>query len=145
MLNSASSFACRGGLGEAASWIVLRQHIYLSISRYQPIRIDLDHYLRSSSFRGSSPEFLTNRMILLCGRALSPSHNTQGRFDTEGWDKLHSEVIKWYDSISWPLKPNVAPFFVGGDAQSLKSFWVTKPVHGTPGSFLVGFGRCSRF
>lgn len=131
LLNSASSFACRGGLGEAASWIVLRQHIYLSITQYQPIRIDLDCYLNSSSLQVSSPESLANRMILLCGRALTPSHNAQGRWDYEGWAQLRSDIMQWYESIPWPLKPDASKCLAREDAEGLPNLWVPRPVHGT--------------
>lgn len=131
MLNSASSFACRGGLGEAASWIVLRQHIYLSVTRYQPIHINLDYYLRSFSFRDSSPESLTNRIILLCGRALVPSHNAGGRWDYEGWTQLRTEIMQWYEFISWPLKPPIAAQRLEKeDTEGLPNLWVPRPVHG---------------
>ena len=132
LLNGASSFACRGGLGEAASWIVLRQHLYLSITRDQPIHIDLDCYLRSSSFRDSSPESLTNRIILLCGRALTPSHNAQGRWDYEGWAELRRDVLQWYESVPWSLKPDASICLAREDAEGLPDLWVPTPVHGIP-------------
>ena len=130
LLNSASMFTCRGGLGEAASWIVLRQHLYLSITRYQPICIDLDCYLSSSSFLDSSAESLTNRMILLRGRALIPSHNAQRRWDYEGWAQLRSDIMQWYESISWPLKPDASKSLARDDTDGLPDLWVPTPVHG---------------
>lgn len=36
----ASSFATQGGLGEAASWVVLRQNLYVSLAMSTPLRLD---------------------------------------------------------------------------------------------------------
>ncbi|KAH6663316.1 hypothetical protein F5X68DRAFT_251533 [Plectosphaerella plurivora] len=129
LLNSPSAYADRGGLSEAASWIALRQQLYLSTTYFQPVSMDLDYFARSYSFKDSSPESFTNRIILLCCRVLTYSHNTQGRFGVEDWTQLRNEVLLWYDSITWPVKPNILYYFIDGVSGSLPNLWVPMPVH----------------
>ncbi|UQC78852.1 uncharacterized protein CLUP02_04330 [Colletotrichum lupini] len=60
LLNSMFSLASKGGLGEAASWIVLRQDYWVALVKSQPLSINLDSYKGSSSFVVSDPECLAN-------------------------------------------------------------------------------------
>ncbi|KAK3196684.1 hypothetical protein K4F52_000028 [Lecanicillium sp. MT-2017a] len=70
-LTLASSFANQGGLGEAASWIVLRQNLYVSLAKSSPLRMDLAHYRNSSSYLGSNDESFANRAVLTCAEVNS--------------------------------------------------------------------------
>lgn len=129
LLNSASTFASQGGIGEAASWIVLRQCLYLSITRSQPLRINLGNYKASAAFRDSEPESMANRIILLCAQILTPAVDARQGLDAETWGVLGREVDMWRGEVDWPFAPDEDG--VGdGVGEGVPDLWVALPVHG---------------
>ncbi|KAJ2897484.1 hypothetical protein MKZ38_004651 [Zalerion maritima] len=103
--SSASSLVAKGGLGEAASWIVLRQDIYLSLTKSQPLSISLENYKHSSSFTGMDAESTANRIVFLCGRILAYTFRPDYCLDFDGWDALNHEVDAWHASKPWHSSP----------------------------------------
>src|ERR1700761_5576924 len=65
ILNSIASFAADGGLREAASWVSLRQHIYISLTSQHPLTINLTNYGHSNAFHTSEDESWANRIIFI--------------------------------------------------------------------------------
>ncbi|KAI0537153.1 hypothetical protein GGR58DRAFT_472848 [Xylaria digitata] len=134
LLNTASGFAAAGGLGEAASWIVLRQSIYISFTRSQPLYIDLENYRRSSAFTSVDAESLANRAVFLLAQVLTFAFGTgQGipEWNVEEWDSLNEDIEEWYRcrprelSVFWFSMPRLGE----GDMPAFPTAWMTRPVH----------------
>ncbi|POR35599.1 Uncharacterized protein TPAR_04205 [Tolypocladium paradoxum] len=94
ILSLASSFAAQGGLGEAASWIVLRQNLYVSLANCAPIRMDLAHFRSSSSFLGSDDGSFANRAVLLCSQVLACTMCSERDPTLAEWMELNDETCR---------------------------------------------------
>ncbi|KAF2452414.1 hypothetical protein BDY21DRAFT_173906 [Lineolata rhizophorae] len=128
ILNSMSSFAAKGGLGEAASWIVLRQDIYFSLTKSQPLYIQLESYKMSSSFTDNSAESLANRAVFLCAQLLAYAFHCGADLDVQLWNELNEEVEKWYETKPWQCTPLwVGP--QGSSGSAFPSIWMIRPAH----------------
>ncbi|KAM5357389.1 hypothetical protein ACJZ2D_016313 [Fusarium nematophilum] len=98
LLNSEFRFAAQGGLGEAASWVVLRQ--------------DMD----SQSFVDTSDESLANRVVFICGRVLAYAFGPDSRLDPALWVQLGEDLRGWYEATPWKVL-SCAPEAVPGREQ----------------------------
>lgn len=137
-MDTASGFAAAGGLGEAASWIILRQSIYVSFTRSRPLRLNLNNYRRSIAFTGVDAESFANRAVFLCAQILVFAFGTgqdvpEWRIDE--WDSLGEALEHWYRSrpkelcaywVDMPQGERTTPAF--------PTVCMTRPVHG---KFLV--------
>ena len=106
LLNSIASYAADGGFKEAASWISLRQHIYISLTTQSPLGLNLSNYEHSSVFTAQSDEAWANRAVFLFARVLnyifgSEDAGHSGRFDPERFTELENEVEAWNMSKPW--------------------------------------------
>ena len=106
ILNSISSFAADGGLRESASWVSLRQHIYVSLTSQQPLSLSLDNYRHSSVFREFDDESWANRAIFLFATILQTIFDESGETNTnsltkEKWTELHDDVDEWERTKPW--------------------------------------------
>jgi hypothetical protein len=123
ILNSISSFAADGGLRESASWVSLRQHIYVSLTSQQPLNLSLDNYRHSSVFHEFDDESWTNRIIFLFATVLQNIFEDSGEANTnsltkEKWKELHAEVDEWERTKPWTfcaihVEPNAGERFDG--------------------------------
>ncbi|KAF2658339.1 hypothetical protein K491DRAFT_776521 [Lophiostoma macrostomum CBS 122681] len=107
ILNSISSFAADGGLRESASWVSLRQHIYVSLTTQQPVNLSLDNYRHSSVFREYDEESWTNRIIFQFATILQHVfEETEGHSLTrDKWQELESETEEWERTKPWTYGP----------------------------------------
>lgn len=106
ILNSISSFAADGGLRESASWVSLRQHIYVSLTTQQPLNLSLDNYRHSSVFREFDDEAWANRIIFLFATVLQAVfEDTSNGISREKWKELHDEVDEWDRTKPWAFSP----------------------------------------
>lgn len=120
ILNSISSFAADGGLRESASWVSLRQHIYVSLTTQQPLNLSLDNYRHSSVFRDHDDESWANKIIFQFAQIL---HNVfeerEGHSLTrEKWNELDAETEEWERTKPWNFTalcpdPNAGQTFNG--------------------------------
>lgn len=141
LLNTASSLAATGGLGEAAGWVVLRQDIYVSLTKSQPLYIGLDHYKQSSSFINNTAEALANRAVFICGQLLAYAfgsgtvRTTSTTLNIDDWMRLNDDANRWHMSMS----ADSTPFWVdnlgdqnkdgaAGDS-AFPVIWVTRPAY----------------
>ncbi|KAF3005883.1 hypothetical protein E8E13_009301 [Curvularia kusanoi] len=123
ILNSISSFAADGGLRESASWVSLRQHIYVSLTSQQPLNLSLENYRHSSVFREFDDESWTNRAIFLFATILQTIFEENGEATTnsltkEKWNALHADVDEWERTKPWTfsalhVEPNAGEKFEG--------------------------------
>lgn len=109
LLNSISSFASDGGLRESASWVSLRQHLYVSFTAQQPLRISLENFKSSSSFLLDDDESWTNRMIYLFAIVLDHVLSPKDSEHVHTFANLEHQVEAWNISKPWyysPLREN---------------------------------------
>lgn len=128
VLDSMSSFASKGGLGEAASWIVLREDIYFSMTRSQPLYLHLDNYKNSSSFDTTDAESIANRAVLLFAKVLMYAFHPGQHLSIDSWNRLDEEVESWYESRPW----HSTPLWVDAPRPGVSAFpaiWLTRPAH----------------
>ncbi|KAI8712523.1 hypothetical protein NCS52_01350700 [Fusarium sp. LHS14.1] len=128
LLNDVSNFAARGGLGEAASWIVLRQDLHVSLIKSEPMRVNLSSYEHSKSFEDPADETITNRAVLLCCRVLTAAF---GGLDTNSWARLSDEIAQWHDDLPAHYRPHYCSTGIP-DSKTGSVFpvvWLTHPAH----------------
>ena len=123
ILNSKSSFAADGGLRESASWVSLRQHIYVSLIPQQPLDLSLENYRHPAVFRDLDDESWTNRAIFLFAIILQTIFEESGEANTnsltkEEWTELHAEVDEWERTKPWTfsalhIEPNAGEKYNG--------------------------------
>ncbi|KAG4253862.1 hypothetical protein FPRO03_14209 [Fusarium proliferatum] len=97
--NNIPDFIAEGGLSEAASWILLRQNLHISLIKGEPMQVDLNKYRRSRSFIDTTDEDFANRIILICCQVLEVCFSPNAQPDYETWAHLGKEVALWHDSI----------------------------------------------
>lgn len=132
LLNSMFSLASKGGLGEAASWVVLRQDYWVALVRSQPMSINLDTYRGSSSFTRPEPECLANRAVFLCAQAITYAFQPAAVRDTERYDRLNRELGSWLTSNPWHADPLWVerPHDSSANGSAFPTVWMTHPAHG---------------
>ncbi|KAG5656759.1 hypothetical protein KAF25_010312 [Fusarium avenaceum] len=86
--NDIPDFIAQGGLSEAASWIMLRQNLHISLIKHEPMQVDLNKYRRSRSFINTTDEDFANRVILLCCQVLATSFDPGAQPDYATWAQL---------------------------------------------------------
>ncbi|KAI4691396.1 uncharacterized protein J4E84_003689 [Alternaria hordeiaustralica] len=105
ILNSISSFAADGGLRESASWVSLRQHIYVSLTTQKPLNLSLDNYRHSAVFSEFDDESWANRIIFLFAVVLQTvfggTNNGSENISRETWKELNDEVEEWERTKPW--------------------------------------------
>jgi hypothetical protein len=129
ILNSISSFASDGGLRESASWVSLRQHIYVSLTKQQPFNLSLDNYKHSSVFRDYDDEAWTNRIVYQFALILQHVFEDAEQANTlsrEKWTELNADTDEWCRTKAWSFAPLYA------DPKAGDSFDGTWPVLPTP-------------
>nr|XP_036586844.1 zn 2cys6 transcription factor [Colletotrichum truncatum]KAF6797401.1 zn 2cys6 transcription factor [Colletotrichum truncatum] len=146
LLNSMFSLASKGGLGEAASWIVLRQDYWVALVKSQPISINLDSYKGSSSFVRTEPECLANQAVFLCAQAIAYAFQPVGIRDLARWNKLNQDLGTWLVSNPWHADPLWVepPHDNSANGSAFPTIWMTHPAHGEdvlspPREFLLFF------
>ena len=107
ILDSISAFAADGGLREAASWVSLRQHIYVSLTEQQPLDINLQNFRHSAVFHESSTrnEDWANRIVFIFGNILDYVFAPTAVPTPEKWHQLSAEVQNWFDTKPWDFAP----------------------------------------
>ncbi|KAH6662721.1 fungal-specific transcription factor domain-containing protein [Halenospora varia] len=95
LVNSITRFSSSGGLGEAASWVILRQVIYISLVSKEPMSIQLENYEQSHSFLKQDDYSWTNIMVLLFAKVLSIVFIPQENVSAADWLGLEAAIEKW--------------------------------------------------
>lgn len=125
-MNSISSFAADGGLRESASWVSLRQHIYVSLTSQQPLNLSLDNYRHSSAFRDFDDESWANRIIFLFAMVLKSifDDDNVGSLNKEKWAELDADVEEWERTKPWTFAALWSPDSAG---QEFNGSWPWLP------------------
>ncbi|KAF5536448.1 transcription regulatory SNF2 [Fusarium phyllophilum] len=99
-------FVMQGGLAEAASWVHLRQAIYVHVVRREPLEICLENFERSTVFRRSDDSAYANRAVYNFAKLMRlflPMENPEG--DLGKWEAVEREIQEWYDARPVSFKP----------------------------------------
>lgn len=91
LLNTISRFSSSGGLGEAASWWSLRQAIYVSLVRHQPLEIRLENYDQSMALGMDTDSSIANVAVLIFAKMLRLLYMAEGS-DLDYWNRLEQEL-----------------------------------------------------
>ncbi|KAK7214454.1 hypothetical protein V2G26_002457 [Clonostachys chloroleuca] len=130
LLDLASSFAPLGGLGEAASWLLLRQDMFVSLTRSLCPTSTYENYRTSAFFTSSTPEAMANRAVFLCSQVLAYAFRNDTRLDVDRWQELNTSVAEWFDSAPKESLPYFASL-PSDDPQTEGSCfpicWMTRP------------------
>lgn len=74
-------FVMQGGLAEAASWLHLRQAIYVYLVHKKPVDICLENFERSAVFQRTDDSAYTNRIVYFFAKLITllfPVNGSQG-------------------------------------------------------------------
>ncbi|KNB10528.1 hypothetical protein FOXG_10703 [Fusarium oxysporum f. sp. lycopersici 4287] len=99
-------FVMQGGLAEAASWVHLRQAIYVYVVRREPLEICLENFERSTVFRRSDDSAYANRAVYNFAKLMRlflPMESPDG--DLGKWEAVEREMQEWYEARPVSFKP----------------------------------------
>ncbi len=102
-------FVMQGGLAEAASFVHLRQSIYVFLATRAPVEIDLANFEASRIFIRLDDSSFANRTVYLFAKVLTHFFDPSPRKDAGNkgvgfWESLEQEADEWY--YSKPLSFN---------------------------------------
>ncbi|KAH7259873.1 hypothetical protein B0J15DRAFT_491311 [Fusarium solani] len=104
-------FVTQGGLAEAASWVHLRQTIYVYLVRREPVEICLENFERSTVFRRTDDSAYANRAVYLFAKMmkllfpLNDSEKQAVGVSPGPWELVEMEVNQWYEMKPVSFKP----------------------------------------
>lgn len=131
LISSMAGFLHVGGLGEAASWVSLRQDIYVSIVSKQPISIDLRIYEQSHAFERRDDGAWSNVMVYIFARVLALVFAPAHQQSTAEWQELEMKIDEWY--ITKPKSFDPISFYrpTSSKDRSYREIWMLNSFHGT--------------
>ncbi|CAJ0541125.1 Ff.00g078940.m01.CDS01 [Fusarium sp. VM40] len=113
-----SRFVMQGGLAEAASWVHLRQAIYVYVARRTPLEICLENFERSTVFRRYDDSAYANRAVYIFAKIMK-LFLSSGSLDIEAWEAIEIEIDGWYEGRPTSFKPI---YYKEGDMYSERPF-----------------------
>lgn len=116
-----------GGLAEAASWVHLRQTIYVYVARKVPMEICLENFKRSGVFQRRDDSAWANRAVFLFARIMKMF------LGKREWGNVEVEVEKWFEERPVSFKPI---FYKEGDVLEDRPFPVICFAASVPGKTL---------
>ncbi|KAG7047733.1 zn 2cys6 transcription factor [Colletotrichum scovillei] len=137
-------FVTQGGLAEAASWVHLRQALYVFLVRRTPIEICLENFERSSTFRSNDDTAHANRIVYLFAKVLKLFFPEDGSgFSTsssETWEELQNDVDVWFKEKPLSFQPL---FYERADVAKGRPF-PTLWMAADPGTVALGYYYASK-
>ncbi|KAF4960510.1 hypothetical protein FGADI_917 [Fusarium gaditjirri] len=127
-------FVMQGGLAEAASWVHLRQAIYVYVVRREPLEICLENFQRSTVFRRCDDSAYANRAVYNFAKLMRlflPMESPDGHLGK--WEVVEREIQEWYDARPVSFKPI---FHKEADAFRGRPFPVICFAASVPGEYL---------
>lgn len=113
---------------ESASWISLRQHIYISFTTRHPLTIDLTNYKDSSVFHDTTDEAWANRMIYCFAIVLNCVLHSE--VSPHRWAELDEEIESWNVSKPWNFQPRWKSESKSSDRSPWSELLMSHPAHG---------------
>lgn len=130
LLNSIAKFSSSGGLGEATSWISLRQNIYLALVHREPIGIRLENYIESNAFNKCDDGAWANVMVHLFAKVLALAFDPQQNGSAEKWHALEGETERWNESKPDSFSPISFQAPTSGEQNIIPEIWMLNSYHG---------------
>jgi hypothetical protein len=129
IINSMTALAASGGLGEAASWVSLRQDIYVALTLNKPLNVRLRNFEASQSLCEPDDDTWANKMVLTFATILSFTSDDGQELEPERWDAFQHDTDSWMIS-----KPDTFAPVIEIDCDPLGSrpfpeIWMLKPAH----------------
>lgn len=90
-----ASFDSSTSLGKAATWLCLRQDIYISLVLQQPLRMRLDCLDLSPSIQHGADNAWANYIVLITAKILKHAFSACGSERGEPFDALELELNRW--------------------------------------------------
>lgn len=140
LLNTISKFSSSGGLAEAASWLFLRQAIYVCLVQKEPWELCLENY--ESSFVFECPDddgSYANVIIFLFAkilRLISRSRETPS-LDLHDWLSLEESVERWNDAKPFSFTPLQYRDVDIAENQPFPELWMVSPAAGKKNPSIV--------
>ncbi|KAL4725708.1 hypothetical protein ACLX1H_007859 [Fusarium chlamydosporum] len=91
-----SRFVMQGGLAEAASWVHLRQTIYVYVTRKKPVEIRLENFARSQVFIRRDDSAYANRAVFLFAKIMKLLLAKGDGEAVEDWKSVERDVEEWF-------------------------------------------------
>jgi hypothetical protein len=129
LVNSMTAFASCGGLGEAASWLSLRQDLYVALTLNKPLNIHLKNYELSQSFYSTDDAAWANRIVHTFARILSTAFRGTPVMKKEEWDELNSAAQAWHSNKPETFEPVYMESSGYSSGSSFPSVWLLQPAH----------------
>ncbi|KAL2206781.1 hypothetical protein CC79DRAFT_1398674 [Sarocladium strictum] len=146
--------ASEGGLAEAASWVHLRQAIYIAIVHRQHLSIPLGVYESLTAFHKVNDSSYANRVIYLFAQIVQqyfPEQATDTRSSQPDkyWDLLHRSLDAWFQTKPVSFEPIYyqAPDAAAGEP--IPRIWMASTVatvalqHFYSGQIIITLQQCS--
>jgi hypothetical protein len=130
-------------LGEATSWISLRQDIYLALVHKQPIGIRLENYLESNAFEKGDDGAWANVMVHLFAKVLALAFNPHQNGSADKWQALEAEIEGWNNSKPDSFNPISFQESSSGEQNSIPEIWMLNSYHGK--NFLLVLEKSTPF
>ncbi|RFU26473.1 hypothetical protein B7463_g9862, partial [Scytalidium lignicola] len=128
LLNTIGKFSSCGGLGEAASWVSLRQDVYISLVSRQPINIRLEIYEKSHSFLRRDDGAWANIMVYLFAKVLSLAFAPTPTLEHD-FQLLESEIEVWNRSKPDTFSPISFQEHSFGERKVFPEMWMISSFH----------------
>ncbi|KAI5200089.1 hypothetical protein E4T39_05915 [Aureobasidium subglaciale] len=104
LLNAVSRFSLSGGLGETASWWILRQDIYVALVHKQALSVGLSTY-DQAIFDLEDDGAYSNVVVLVVAKILQLLYSSTHSTDITAWTALETEVDTWWDAKPDTFQP----------------------------------------
>lgn len=125
LINTIHTFSSSGGLAEAASWLFLRQAIYVCLVQKEPWQLQLENYKHSQAFQFLDDASYANVMIFLFARILQLISRWQGEaLEWQEWKSLEESVSNWKKSLPSSFMPLKCKDASLTDAQPFPELWM---------------------
>ncbi|KAJ6086270.1 hypothetical protein N7486_010551 [Penicillium sp. IBT 16267x] len=124
ILNTVSTFGSSGGLGEAASWLCLRQEIYVSLTTQQPLLTNLENFYDSNIFQRDDDFAWSSKIVFLLAKVLQSAFSDSSMVNT-----INEEVESWFTLKPLTFEPvRLVPRGSESDRR-FPTIWMLLPVH----------------
>lgn len=135
---SVARYAAEGGLAEAASWVHLRQAIYVSLTMQRPLEISLHTFESFSVVRRKDDSAYANRVVLILAKILrhlcgsqTGSHQDSSDLEPDApLQLLREELDTWFANKPVTFEPIFQGDVADAKNESFPSIWLLLTVPG---------------
>ncbi|KAI5924118.1 hypothetical protein F4810DRAFT_665773 [Camillea tinctor] len=133
--DAVARFVTEGGLAEAASWVHLRQAIYVFLICRKPVDMCLDNFRRSTAFRNNDDSAHANRMVYHFARTIQlffADDNVNTKYDEDvergKWNELEQNIASWFNDKPPSFEPIYEIESDPDNGRALPTIWMAATV-----------------